>query len=299
MVTTFSLFCGMTALLFGFRWFLHRSLAPEATISGALPEEVGMRAEAVRIAGSRGLRLFAWYVPSTRAVDAPAVVLMHGWGGNASSLLPAAHALYQAGYAVLLPESRNHGRSDRDSHSSLPRFAEDLECALDWLSGQSGVDATRLAAVGHSVGGAAVLLAASRRRDLRAAVSVAAFAHPEQVMRRWLSSRRIPYLPLGWMVNRYVERVIGKPFDAIAPVATLRHATCPVLLVHGRQDMTVPVEDARYLLRSRGEAEVTLLELDGSHETFVDLERASRELVAFLDRTCKNEPPAVERKLAT
>jgi uncharacterized protein len=289
----------MTALLFGFRWFLHRSLAPDATITGARPEEVGMRAEALRIAGTGGLRLFAWYVPSTRAVAAPAVVLMHGWGGNDSSLLPAAHALHQAGYAVLLPESRNHGRSDRDSHSSLPRFAEDLECALDWLSGQPGVDATRLAAVGHSVGGAAVLLAASHRRDLRAVVSVAAFAHPEQVMRRWLASRRIPYLPLGWMVNRHVEHVIGKRFDAIAPVAILRDVACPVLLVHGRQDMTVPVEDARTLLQSCGEAEATLLELDGTHETFVDLERASRELVAFLDRTCKNEPTAAEHKFAT
>lgn len=296
---TLSLLCGMTALLFCFRWFLHRSLAPEATVIGVRPEDVGMPAEAVWISGSGGLRLFAWHVPSTRAIDAPAVVLLHGWGGNASSLLPAAQALYRAGYAVLLPESRNHGRSDRDSHSSLPRFAEDLECTLDWLSGQAGVDATRLAAVGHSVGGAAVLLAASRRSDLRAVVSVAAFAHPEQVMRRWLAARRIPYLPLGWMVNRYVERVIGKPFDAIAPVATLRQVTCPVLLVHGRQDMTVPVEDARRLLQSCGLAKVTLLELDGSHETFVDLERAGRELVAFLDRTCKKEPCAAERHVAT
>jgi len=36
-------------------------------------------------------------------------VLLHGWGGNASTLLPAAQTLHQAGYAVLLPESRNQG----------------------------------------------------------------------------------------------------------------------------------------------------------------------------------------------
>lgn len=258
-------------------------------MAGTRPGDVGLSAESVRLPGARGLNLFAWYVPARRKGAAPAVVLLHGWGGNASSLLPAARALHDAGYAVLLPESRNHGRSDRDSHSSLPRFAEDLECALDWLSKQPGVDAGRLAAVGHSVGGAAVLLAASRRSDLRAVVSVSAFAHPEQVMRRWLAARRIPYLPLGWLVNRYVERVIGERFDAIAPAATLCRVRCPVLLVHGRDDTTVPVEDARRLAGCRGEADATLLELEGSHEAFADLELAHRELIGFLDRACGNE----------
>lgn len=278
---------GSISLLLGLRWFLHRGLAPEATVTGTQPEDFGLQAETVRIAGVRGLRLFAWYVPVRDQAAAPAVVLLHGWGGNASSLLSAAHALHRAGYAVLMPESRNHGRSDRDDHSSLPRFAQDLDCALDWLAARPGVDAARMAAVGHSVGGAAVLLVASRRRDLRAVVSVSAFAHPEQVMRRWLSARRIPYWPVGWLVNRYVEFVIGERFDAIAPMATLPKVACPVLLVHGRQDMTVPLEDARRLLDCRGSADAVLLELEGTHEAFEDMERANRELTAFLDAACR------------
>lgn len=40
--------------------------------------------------------------------------------------------LHRAGYAVLVAESRNHGRSDRDGYSSLPRFTQDLDSALDW-----------------------------------------------------------------------------------------------------------------------------------------------------------------------
>lgn len=278
---------GVAATLLGARQLLHRGLAPQASTEGPQPADLGLAAKAVRIPTRGGLHLFAWYLPPPEADPAlaPAAVLLHGWGGNASTLLPAALALNRAGLGVLLPESRNHGRSDRSGHSSLPVFAEDLDAALDWLGQQPGVDALRLAAIGHSVGAAAVLLVASRRPGLAAAVSVSAFAHPEQVMRRWLAAYRVPFWPLGWLVNRYIEAVIGTRFDRIAPQATLAQARCPVLLLHGLQDSTVPVADARTLMERKGTAHATLLELDGGHGGFADPAQAEQAVLDFLLRT--------------
>ncbi|MDZ4239247.1 MAG: alpha/beta fold hydrolase [Hydrogenophaga sp.] len=271
------------AALLGARQLLRWGLAPTATVAGTQPGELGLHARSVHLDGPNSLRLFAWYVPPlTQPNPAPAVALMHGWGGNASTLLPAAQALHAAGYAVLLPESRNHGRSSRDDHSSLPRFADDLDRALDWLAAQPEVNPQRLAALGHSVGGAAVLLVASRRPGLAAAVSVGAFAHPEQVMRRWLAAYRVPYWPLGWLVNRYVEWVIGTRFSRIAPLATLAQARCPVLLLHGAQDTTVPLADAQALIAQRGTAQARLLALNGTHEAFADPAAAERAVLEFL-----------------
>ena len=275
---------GLLALLWAARALLLHGLVPKATLDGVQPAELGLTAQAVRLPTAGGVRLFAWYLPAgTLAEPAPGIVLMHGWGGNASTLLPAAQALWRAGYAVLLPESRNHGRSDRDGYSSLPRFAEDLDSALNWLVAQPSVDAGRLCALGHSVGAAAVLLSASRRHDLHAVVSVSAFAHPEQVMRRWLAARHVPYWPLGWAVNRYVEHVIGARFSDIAPMTTLPRIACPVLLLHGRQDDMVPVGDARQLWQHRAHARVTLLECDGSHEGFDEEDLVTREILGFLN----------------
>lgn len=259
-------------------------LAPAIAPQGSAPQAHGLLAKAVRIPTTRGLSLFAWFVPAIPSGSRPTVVLLHGWCGNASNLLPAAKALHRAGFAVLLLEARNHGRSDHDDHSSLPRFADDLDSAIDWLKALPQVDITRIVALGHSVGAAAVLLSASRRNDLVAVVSIAAFAHPEQLMRRWFASRRVPYWPLAWSINRALERVIGASFNDIAPVNTVARASCPVLLVHGRQDTVVPLADAHRIWRQGSQPNVTLIECDGTHIGFTDADGVTRAILEFVER---------------
>lgn len=48
------------------------------------------------------------------------------------------------------------------------------------------------------------------------------------------------------LVIRYGEWVIGHRFDVIAPINTVRHIDCPILLIHGQDDRIVPVADARH-----------------------------------------------------
>lgn len=271
------------------------ALAPAATVEGSQPQAHGLLAQTVRIPAARGLSLFAWFVPARVSGPRPAVVLLHGWCGNASNLLPAAQVLHRAGFAVLLMESRNHGQSDRDDHSSLPRFAEDLDSAIDWLKTLPCVDSTRIVALGHLVGAAAVLLSKSRRDDLAAVVSIAVFAHPEQLMRRWFAFRNVPYWPLAWLINRSLERVIGAIFNDIAPVNTVAKATCPVLLVHGRQDTVVPVTDAHRIWKRGRQPNVTLIECDGSHEGFDDADSITGDILKFIESALRERSGSVPR----
>ena len=247
------------------------------------PLRYGLLYREVSIQTSNGKQLFGWFIAASGDTAAPAVAILHGWGGNAEMMLPLAAPFHSAGYAVLLFDARNHGRSDSDSFSSMPRFAEDMEHALDWLALQPGVDAERIAVLGHSVGAAAALLAASRSK-VSAVISIASFSHPAHMMRRLLASNHVPYVPLGWYVLRYVQRVIGHRFDNIAPCNTIRKISCRVLLVHGADDTTVPVEEAKSIYANRSGDHVQLLTLPGEHDSVDELVRHADKLTAFLGK---------------
>ena len=266
---------------------IRRGLAAPRVVETQAPSDLPWQAAVIPTRNGR--RLHAWWIPTV--AGAPALVVMHGWGGNAEMMLPLAGPLHRAGYALLLVDARCHGRSDDDSFASLPRFAEDIEAGLDWLVGQPDVDPARLGVIGHSVGAGAALLAASRRPTLRAVVSLAAFAHPQVMMRRWLASKRIPYWPLGAYILAYVQRVIGHRFDAIAPVNTIARVACPVLLVHGLEDDTVPLSDAEAILAAGAPGRVQLLRVPGSHDDYGDIDRNLPALTTFL-AAAFNDPPA-------
>ena len=265
------------------RWLIRRGLAAPRVVEQSDPGSLGLPFRTVEFPTANGRSLRGWFIPANEE-NASAIAVLHGWGGNAETMLPLAVPLHRQGHAVLLFDTRCHGMSDGDSFASLPRFAEDLEHALDWLRVQPDIDPQRIAAIGHSVGAGAALLVASRVAKLAAVVSIAAFAHPDAMMRRWLAWRRIPYRPLGWAILAYVQYVIGTRFEQIAPCNTIRNVRCPVLIAHGTEDATVPVAEARQIYGNRAHDRVELLLMQGSHDEYAEMEIGIDTVLAFLSR---------------
>jgi len=252
------------------------------------PGNLGLAYETVHIPTVSGKRLFAWLLPVPGA--STSIIILHGWGGNAELMLPMALPFHHAGINVLLIDARNHGNSDADSSSSMLRFAEDLDHATDWLRQHHPGRTQRLALLGHSVGAGAVLLTASKRRDVDAVISVSAFAHPEWMMKRSLQRFHLPNWIMGIVMDSW-QWSIGRRFGDVAPMNTVCTVACPVLLVHGRADTTVPVEDARAIAKGCPGSDLTLLEIDGAEHDSVDkIELHGFKLVNFLQRQGFAEP---------
>lgn len=241
------------------------------------------RVHALRVHGRRGQTLAAWLALPSKASahrPAPLVACAHGWGANAATLWPVVAPLTAAGLAVVVFDAANHGESTREDFSSLPRIAEDLADVLVALGAEAAVDISRVALLGHSVGAGAVLLHAARQGGVRAVISLSAFAHPREVMQRWLRAHR---LPAGWpgeLILAHVQTVIGERFDDIAPLHTLPRVACPVLLVHGAKDHTVPLADALRLQDVLPVGE--LLVVEGDHDLRGALQPHEGALVEFL-----------------
>jgi pimeloyl-ACP methyl ester carboxylesterase len=100
-----------------------------------------------------------YMAPQAPVEKVPGVLVAHGFAGSKQLMQGYGQVLAQAGYAVMLWDFSGHGANGTPlgEWSSLQG---DLEVARAGLLEQPEVDATRLALLGHSMGGGAVMSAA-------------------------------------------------------------------------------------------------------------------------------------------
>lgn len=254
---------------------LKRRMVPPARPSVHTPGDYGVAGRDVWLDGPNGRKLHGWHVP--RPGEAPAVVVLHGWGGNASVMLPLARPLNHAGFHAFFLDARGHGHSEADDHASMLRFAEDLEIAIDWLVQQPRV--ASIGVIGHSIGAGATILAASRNRTIDAVVSVSGLADVWEVLRDQTAIRRLPTAARR-AVRRTMERVMGVTLEEIAPERVVERVLAPVLVVHGTDDEIIPPEHAERLATAAG-AELILIE-GGTHADLAAFEPHLGKAFRFL-----------------
>ncbi len=267
----------VAGVLSAFPRILAHVFAPPQRANEQSPADLGLPEEQVWLRSVNGTRLHGWFIP----VDgtAPAVAVLHGWGGNAALMLPMAPHLHRAEIHALSLDARNHGFSEHDRFMSMPRFAEDLDVAAEWLDARP--DVTSVGVIGHSVGaGAAILGGASRSDRFAAVVSVSSFSHHGEMMREQMD--RIPS-PLLDLLLRYIQRLIGYRFDDFAPRHTILSVKAPIMLVHGDSDEVVPIRSLEELSAARPDAKVVIVE-GGGHSDLGPFDPYVPLITGFLER---------------
>lgn len=178
----------------------------------------------------------AWSFGDEPGTSKPVVVLVHGWEGRGSQMSAFVPALVRAGHRVVLFDAPGHGDAPT-TRASMVEHARALVSVARHVTDGSG----RISAVvGHSVGGAAALLAT--RFGLRAERLVL-IAPPVSPAR--FAEDFVKYLGLSDDVQARLFRRIGERYDlAFADIEVLRDAARfegPLLVIHDRDDREIPV----------------------------------------------------------
>lgn len=192
-----------------------------------------------------------WLPPSSNR-PAPAALLLHGFSSAKERMAQSVgRALHARGVASLALDLPLHGERDGDASAiarnplalvgAWRRAVAESRAAVSWLSEQPGVDATRVAVVGYSLGGFLALMTAAEEERLRVVALAAAGDLPDQT----------PYAALvRGLVNplRAARQLRGRP----------------LLLVNGRRDTTTRPAQAQRLFDAASEPK-TLTWYDGGH----------------------------------
>lgn len=163
-----------------------------------------------------GARVESWlFLPAGVSPEAPvpAVIFFHSNSDHIETKVEYADFYTAQGLVCLMVEYRGYRRST--GSPSEAALAADADAFFDWLAARPDIDATRIAAHGHSLG-AAIAAGLAVRKLLKALVMVSAF-------------RSLPA-----MIGRYwVPPLLARErFDNMAAVTAYQGA---ILLVHGER----------------------------------------------------------------
>lgn len=201
--------------------------------------------------------------------------------------------LASRGYAVLQPNFRGSTGYGRDfverGYGQLGGgMIDDMEDGIEWLVREGIADRGRVCIMGSSYGGYASLWAAMRSPErYRCAVSWAGPTDLRAMVRYDTNS----FVPRRY-VREFRQRIEGEErtdLNAISPLRQQQRLRVPVLIGHGQNDITVPVEQTRRLvqaLQRRSAAHESIVYPKAGHSFTTAEERADwlRRVEAFLAR---------------
>lgn len=241
--------------------------------------------------------------PGREAKSLPVVVLPHG-GPAAHSGLGfdwEAQAYASRGYAVFQPNFRGstgYGKAFRDAGFGEwgRKMQTDVSDGLAALAAAGIVDPRRACIVGSSYGGYAALAGVTVQNGLyRCAVSYGGVSDPGFQLESEIASQGGRNASI-----RYWKAFMGADrsgwaaeLGAVSPVRLATRADAPVLLIHGRDDTVVLLEQSRRMERALKAAgkPVDLIVLDGEDHWQSSEATRTAMLKASVGFVLKHNPP--------
>lgn len=197
-----------------------------------------------------GIRLNAKLdMPVNAGEKCPLVVFIHGFTGyiEEEHIVAIARGMNEVGYATLRVDMYGHGESDGEFRDhTLYKWLTNALTVIDYARGLGFV--TDIFLCGHSQGGLLVMLAAALKHDvIKGLIPLSpACMIPEECRRGRMLEERFDPEHIPDELHGFDGRVLGGNYLRVAQSIdvdrAIRRYRGPVLIVHGDEDESVPLE---------------------------------------------------------
>ncbi|GCE32131.1 hypothetical protein KDA_76150 [Dictyobacter alpinus] len=228
------------------------------------------------------------------------IIICPGYRRTYRDVLGMCKHLWLAGHNVLAFEYYGHGSVVGVSVTLGYREINDFLGAVAYAKMRA--PATKLGALGYSMGGAVSIMGSVRAPEIEAIVTDSAFAtHWSAVLvaihrtlgfsRTWPPSAiRL----LHWMTDQVLWLRAGYRFHQVEPVREIRQISPrPILLIHGLSDTIISPYDAQLLYQAAGKPKALWLLPNTEHIRgyFTDSSAYVARILEFFDHRLKGREP--------
>lgn len=201
----------------------------------AAEADPSMRQERLVVEGV-SIATYVWGDPATQ----PYVLLVHGWSSFGLRFRPWVQRLRALGLAVVSFDQPAHGLSD-GRYCTLPEFADTVRAVGRHYGGAE-------LAIGHSLGGAALVLAQDHAWRARRLALIAPAADMDAAATRYFR-----FVRLGEHLRRpFYDWLVARTGVPVEQLQMHRHAAAlgqPGLVVHDLDDADVPWDEGERYAR--------------------------------------------------
>jgi pimeloyl-ACP methyl ester carboxylesterase len=268
-------------------WAEHMFLTPPRSRDGAASAlDLVDAKSSTLVHKGRHIATWTW---GARSTEAPAVLLAHGWGGNAAQMRAFAFPLLQAGYRVIAYDQPAHGVSE-GKLTGLPDFAEVLGAVA---ARHGGVEAI----VAHSLGGAAAALSLyTHKVFFKKIVLVSPPSDLVGYSRRFARWYWMPE-PVRKAMQTAIEDRYGVRWEDIELSRVAPRLAADALVIHDRDDRLMPWTHGASVARHWPGAQLMLTDGLGHRRILGDatVTRAAADFIA--GRAPVEEQPPVPAPL--
>jgi fermentation-respiration switch protein FrsA (DUF1100 family) len=280
-------------LLFSFTFFaycfyrVYKKVYRHIPADRGHPDDYKLTFEGVEFQSKDGTELVGWFFPVKN--PKATIILVHGYGeprGGKVHHLEHAKYLTEDNFAVLVFDLRGFSESNGDKITLGFKESEDVLAAVNFLKGRKDTENLKIGILGTSMGGASSIIATAKTDKIDVLITNGAFKSIEDLLREQVEREKFPIFPTLTLLELSTKLLIHKnlaDFSAENWIGKIKNT--PILIIHGEDDKTVDVSQAKELYRRAKEPKKLWIVPRASHEVFSERKEDFKEQVlSFFNR---------------
>lgn len=202
------------------------------------------------------------------------VLLIHGWSGRGTQLFKIADKLLENGFMTISFDAPAHGKST----GKTTMMNEFVQTAI-FLEKEFGPFEI---AIGHSLGGMAVLNGVKQGLKIKKAIVIGAGDVITDIIKQFVAKLELKPIIVNKIKNHFYRK-FGEDIDNYSAYIAAKSVKIPILVIHDTDDAEVPVSCAHHIRQNLEQGEIIITNGLG-HSRILKDSKVINRIVEFINR---------------